>query len=107
MDIQLMEALCRESDTFKSELIVANSVNPKYAEAISRILNLIQMKSSLSKKFLKGYKNTIEYKAMLKKPIFEAFIEIELEIKEMYSKEAEKEKEIISMESLLDYFGSI
>ena len=102
MDIQLMEALCRESDTFKSELIVANSVNPKYAEAISQILNLIQMKSSLSKKFLKGYKNTIEYKAMLKKPIFEAFIEIELEIKEMYSKEAEKEKEIISMESLLD-----
>ena len=97
-----MEALCRESDIFKSELIVANSVNPKYAEAISRILNLIQMKSSLSKKFLKGYKNTIEYKAMLKKPIFEAFIEIELEIKEMYSKEAEKEKEIISMESLLD-----
>ena len=90
------------SDTFKSELIVANSVNPKYAEAISRILNLIQMKSSLSKKFLKGYKNTIEYKAMLKKPIFEAFIEIELEIKEMYCKEAEKEKEIISMESLLD-----
>ena len=102
MDIQLMEALCRESDTFKSELIVANSVNPKYAEAISRILNLIQMKSSLSKKFLKGYKKTSEYKAMLKKPIFEAFIEIELEIKEMYSKEAEKEKEIISMESLLD-----
>ena len=102
MNIQLMEALCRESDIFKSELIVANSVNPKYAEAISRILNLIQMKSSLSKKFLKGYKNTIEYKAMLKKPIFEAFIEIELEIKEMYSKEAEKEKEIISMESLLD-----
>ena len=102
MDIQLMEALCRESDTFKSELIVANSVNPKYAEAISRILNLIQMKSSLSKKFLKGYKNTIEYKAMLKKPIFEAFIEIELEIKKMYSKDAEKEKEIISMESLLD-----
>ena len=100
MDIQLMEALYRESDTFKSELIVANSVNPKYAEAISRILNLIQMKSSLSKKFLKGYKNTIEYKAMLKKPIFEAFIEIELEIKEMYSKGAEKE--IISMESLLD-----
>jgi len=70
MDIQLMEALCRESDTFKSELIVANSVNPKYAEAISRILNLIQMKSSLSKKFLKGYKNTIEYKAMLKKTHF-------------------------------------
>ena len=102
MDTQLMEALCKESDTFKSELIAANSANPKYAEAISRILNLIQMKPSLSKKFLKGYKNTIEYKAMLKKPIFEAFIEIELEIKEMYSKEAEKEKEIISMESLLD-----
>ena len=102
MNTQLMEALCRESNTFKSELIAANSVNPKYAEAISRILNLIQMKPSLSKKFLKGYKNTIEYKAMSKKPIFEAFIEIELEIKEMYSKEAEKEKEIISMESLLD-----
>jgi len=83
-------------------LIVVNSVNPKYAEAISRILNLIQMKSSLSKKFLKGYKNTIEYKAMLKKPIFEAFIEMELDIKKMYSEEAEKEKEIISMESLLD-----
>lgn len=102
MDTELMEALCKESDTFKSELIAANSANPKYAEAISRILNLIQMKPSLSKKFLKGYKNTIEYKAMLKKPIFEPFIEIELEIKEMYSKEVEKEKEIISMESLLD-----
>ena len=102
MDTELMEALCKESDTFKSELIAANSANPKYAEAISRILNLIQMKPSLSKKFLKGYKNAIEYKAMLKKPIFEPFIEIELEIKEMYSKEVEKEKEIISMESLLD-----
>jgi len=102
MDIQLMEALCKESDTFKSELIAANSANPKYAEAISRILNLIQMKPSLSKKFLKGYKNTIEYKAMLKKPIFEAFIERELDIKKMYSEEAEKEKEIISMESLLE-----
>ena len=97
-----MEALCKESDTFKSELIAANSANPKYAEAISRILNLIQMKPSLSKKFLKGYKNTIEYKAMLKKPIFEAFIEMELDIKKMYSEEAEKEKEIISMESLLE-----
>ena len=102
MDTQLMEALCKESDTFKSELIAANSANPKYAEAISRILNLIQMKPSLSKKFLKGYKNTIEYKAMLKKPIFEAFIEMELDIKKMYSEEAEKEKEIISMESLLE-----
>ena len=102
MDTQLIEALCKESDTFKSELIAANSANPKYAEAISRILNLIQMKPSLSKKFLKGYKNAIEYKAMLKKPIFEPFIEIELEIKEMYSKGVEKEKEIISMESLLD-----
>jgi len=39
---------------------------------------------------------------MLKKPIFEAFIERELDIKKMYSEEAEKEKEIISMESLLE-----
>jgi len=102
MDIKLIEGLCWQSDFFKEELIAVNSENPKYAEAVSRIINLIQMKPSLSKKFLKGYKNTIEYKLMSEKPIFEAFIEIELEIKEMYSKEAEKEKEIISMESLLD-----
>ena len=99
MDMHYIEALCCESDSLRAEIVAKNSKNPRFAEALDSAMALIQMKPFLSRKFLKGFRATIEYKAMHEKELFEALVDVELDIKREFHEEAKKKA--VTLEALL------
>lgn len=99
MDMHYIEALCCESDSLRSEIIALNSKNPRFADALDSAMGLIQMKPFLSRKFLKGFRLTTEYRAMHGKDLFEALVDVELDIKREFHEEAKKKA--VSLEALL------
>lgn len=95
MNERLLHSAIAQSDAFKSELVAKNAlVNASFGEALEDLMVYIQDKPFLSKKYLKGVRNSYIYQIMLGVDMFEAFIDVELDIKRMYFKEAEKEDEL-------------
>ena len=106
MDMERYARLADQSNFFKEELVAANSINPAFAKALLEALEVMQFdKTFLSKKYLKGFRNTVLYRQMLNKAVFEAFIDIEWDIKDMFIKDAQKKAEEEAIKAQLNFKG--
>lgn len=106
MDMERFARLADQSNFFKEELVAANSINPAFGDALLQALEIMQFdKTFLSKKYLKGFKNTVLYRSMLNKTVFEAFIDIEWDIKNMFIEDAQKKAEEEAIKAQLNFKG--
>jgi len=106
MDMERFARLADQSNFFKEELVAANSINPAFAKALLEALEVMQFdKPFLSKKYLKGFRNTVLYRHMLDKAVFEAFIDIEWDIKTMFMEDAQKRAEEEAIKAQLNFKG--
>lgn len=91
IDKEWFERRADQSNFYKEEIVAINSHFPEFAEALRAELEIMQFdKKFLSKKYLKGFKESILYRGMEGTGLFGAFLDIEWDIKQMF-RDTEKE----------------